>query len=378
MKDTQATVLSRMGADEMIATDPSGALMTSSAGGPSTMWDEPRSRAWWWALGTVTLALALSYAPNLRHLYIVWSDDPNYSHGYLVIPIALFILWRRLSEMPWERSRHAIQTPWWSWVFLAIIVTIRGVAYEGSWRWIETATLLPAIACLTWTFGGGSLLRRTWPAILFLVFMLPLPQFINEFISLPLQRIAATGSHFLLQFSGFWVIRDGNVLHLKTRFGMRPLDVALACNGLRMLMTLATTVTATVLLIPLPNWKRIVLLASAVPIALVSNIVRIVTTGWCYYYIKGEHATEWAHDISGWMMMPLALVLVGLELQVLSWLVPAKDEDDEVIIPLLNTRKKPSVEKPTPGPSARRMPGWFGIGKVSGKKPNNQDLSDLS
>src|SRR5581483_3460372 len=108
--------------------------------------------------------------------------------------------------------------------------------------------------------------------------------------------------------------------------GMRPLDVALACNGLRMLMTLATTVTATVLLIPMPIWKRIVLLLSAVPIAIVSNMVRIVATGWCYYYLKGESATAWAHDISGWMMVPLALILVVLELSLLSWLIPEKDE----------------------------------------------------
>lgn len=356
----------------MITTDPSGALMTSNTGGPSTTWDEPQSRAWWWALGTVTLTLALSYAPNLRQLYRAWSDDPNYSHGYLVIPIALFILWRRLGEMPWQRSRDAIQTPWWAWVFLAIIVTMRAVAYERSFGWIETATLVPAIACLTWTFGGALLLRRTWPAILFLVFMFPLPQFINELIALPLQRIAATGSRFLLQLSGFWVIQQGNVLRLNTRFGMRPLDVALACNGLRMLMTLATTITATVLLIPLPTWKRFVLLASAVPIALVSNIVRIMTTGWCYYYLEGERATEWAHDISGWMMMPLALVLVGLELQLLSWLMPEKDEDEEVIIPLLNTGKKPGAEKPTPGPSTGGCATSSGLARSRARSPTTR------
>ena len=53
-------------------------------------------------------------------------------------------------------------------------------------------------------------------------------------------------------------------------------------------MTLAATVTATIMLIPLANWKRIVVLASAIPIALLSNIIRIVATGWCYYYIEGE------------------------------------------------------------------------------------------
>ena len=87
-----------------------------------------------------------------------------------------------------------------------------------------------------------------------------------------------------------------------------------------MLMTLAATVTATVILIPLPTWKRFVVLASALPIALVSNIIRIVATGWCYHLIQGERPKKFAHDWSGYLMMPLALVLVGVEVLVLSWL----------------------------------------------------------
>ena len=54
---------------------------------------------------------------------------------------------------------------------------------------------------------------------------------------------------------------------------------------------------------------------------------------------QGEQAKEWAHDISGWLMMPLALILVGLELQLLSWLDPEKtaeeEEDQKLIFPLL-------------------------------------------
>ena len=75
------------------------------------------------------------------------------------------------------------------------------------------------------------------------------------------------------------------------------------------------------------------------PIALISNITRIVATGWCYYYIEGKtqlgllswskDGLHWAHDISGWMMMPLALILVGLELQLLSWLTPPVIQHDD-------------------------------------------------
>ena len=176
------------------------------------------------------------------------------------------------------------------------------------------------IACLVWTFGSWPLLRRVWPAIVFLVFLVPSAAGVNNSVALPLQRIAATGSCFLLQLSGFWAVQQGNVIHLTTPHGVMPLDVALACNGLRMLMTMAATITATIILINLPTWKRIVLLASTVPIAMLSNMIRIVATGWCYYEFEGPKAKEWAHDVSGWLMMPLALALVGLELRLLSWL----------------------------------------------------------
>jgi exosortase len=202
--------------------------------------------------------------------------------------------------------------------------------------------MVPAIACIIWTFGGWPLLQRVWPAIMFLVFLLPLPRPVNDLISLPLQRIAATGSCFLLQLSGLWAIQEGNVINLTTPHGPMPLDVALACNGLRMLMTMAATITATIILIPLPTWKRITLLASTIPIAMLSNMLRIVATGWCYYEITGPKAKEWAHDLSGYLMMPMALVLVGLELQLLSWLVPNRtaedDEDQKVVIPLINEK----------------------------------------
>ena len=98
---------------------------------------------------------------------------------------------------PGSRSSPRVaSTPWWGWGLLAAILVVRAVAYERSFQWVETATLLPAIVGLTWAFGGRPLLYRAWPAILFLVFMLPLPNAVNGLIALPLQRIAATGSYY--------------------------------------------------------------------------------------------------------------------------------------------------------------------------------------
>jgi exosortase len=288
----------------------------------------------------------LAYAPNLFELGSIWLDDPNYSHGFLVIPIALFILWRRLASTMDEPFEEGILAPWWGWVFLTAVLVARAVAYERESQWMETATILPAVACLVWSFGGWPLLHRIWPAVVFLVFMLPLPSMVNTLIALPLQWIAASGSYFLLQVCGFWVVQHGTTLDLQTPYGIRHLDIAIACNGLKMLMTLTATVAATIILLPLPSWKRIALLVFAVPTALISNILRILVTGWCSYYLQGLSAREWAHDVSGWSMMPMALILVGLELALLSWLVPQeKREDDRKLIISQLTPKKPEKAK---------------------------------
>ena len=149
--------------------------------------------------------------------------------------------------------------------------------------------------------------------------------------------------------------------------GMERLDVALACNGLRMLMTMAATVIAAVIVLPLPNWKRIVLVLSIVPIALVSNMARIVATGWSYYLFEGTAARHSAHDWAGYMMMPLALALVGLELGVMSWLVPKETEDDKLVSPLLHVSKKDSG-KPNVA-TTKKHPGK--------SKKKNQDLDEI-
>jgi len=286
------------------------------------------------ALAFGMAVLGWAYWPNLQYLYTVWDNEPNYSHGKLVIPIALVIFFQRLADakVDWNESRG----PWWSWVVLGAIVAARGIAYERGSQWLETATVVPAVASLIFTLGGWPLLRRGWPAAIFLVFMLNLPTALNNMVAMPLQRIATVGSVFVMQLTGLWAIAVGNLIALRTPHGTKMLEVATACNGLSMLMTLAATVTATVMLIPLAIWKRIVVLLSAIPIALLSNIVRIVATGWCYYYIRGERAKEMAHDYSGYLMMPLALILVGIEILILSWLEADSGAEDEADAPRID------------------------------------------
>jgi exosortase/archaeosortase family protein len=108
--------------------------------------------------------------------------------------------------------------------------------------------------------------------------------------------------------------------------GNERLEVAAACNGLSMLMSLAATVAAAASLVPMSNWKRILLLLSIVPIALGCNILRIAATAWCCYKFGVDVGMQRAHDAAGWLMMPTAMILVGLELTIASWLIVESED----------------------------------------------------
>ena len=173
------------------------------------------------------------------------------------------------------------------------------------------------IAGLGLARGGWRFFTKVWPAYAFLVFLLPLPNSLNTSLSQPLQSLATQCSSKLLRLTGLWVMPEGNVILV----GKERLEVAAACNGLSMLMSLAATVAAVAALMPMILIKRVFLLLTIVPIALFSNVIRITATAWCYYKFGADVGSKYAHDLAGWAMMPLAMALVALELAVLGWII---------------------------------------------------------
>lgn len=283
---------------------------------------EGRPAGWDWraidpldaaSVAVVTLALGFAYWPNLLSLYQVWNTQPDYSHGLLVLPIALVIFYRRWPADPADRPR--VWLPGLAVVLASLAV--RAWMYQRGQHWTENATILPAIAGLGLARLGWRAMRATWPAFAYLVFWLPLPPQINASLSQPLQSIATWASCRVLNMTGLWVMPEGNVIVI----GGQRLEVAAACNGLSMLMSLAAAVAATAAIVPMATIKRLVLLATIIPIALLSNILRISATAWCYYWFGAEVGSKYAHDAAGWLMMPTAMAFVGLELLAMSWIV---------------------------------------------------------
>lgn len=282
----------------------------------------------------VAAALAWAYAPNLADLVETWDHDSNANHGFLVIPIALGLLWHRRGRFQPGRARP---NPL-GWVFLTATLGLRAYLYEANEMWVESATIPLAVAALTLAFGGWWTLLWASPSIAFLWFMMPLPPSLNTFLAQPLQQLATLGSTTVLHLLGLPVLSEGNVIYI----GIEKLEVERACNGLSMLQSFVALIAATTIVIDTPAWEKGLLLASAVPIALISNILRIVLTAYAYHQF-GPRAILWegwtiakvSHDTAGFAMMPIALMLVWLQLRIINWLVIV-EEDDASAKPMVN------------------------------------------
>jgi exosortase len=239
-----------------------------------------------------------------------WSEDPQYSHGYLVPAFSLYLLWFRRSTI----KGAAWRPNWWGLPLLGVGVLMRLAGAYYFFDWLESISLLPLLAGGVLMLAGTQALRWSWLSIAFLGFMIPLPFRIETGVSLPLQRTATIISTYVLQTIGQPAFAEGNVIIINdTRVG-----VVEACNGLGMILTFFALAAAVVILARRGPVEKALILATALPIAVIANVVRITAT--CL--LSESFGKKWAdlvfHDLAGWLMMPLALGILGIELHVLA------------------------------------------------------------
>jgi exosortase len=256
------------------------------------------------------LAVLWAHVPTLAALAERWAHDPQYSHGFLVPLFAAVVLWVRRPR----GGTLKFEPSWWGLPWLAGGALLRLASAALYLEWLDAVSLLPTLAGLCVLFGGPATLRWAWPAVAFLAFMLPMPFQVEVALAVPLRRVATLASTYLLQTFGLPAVAEGNVILI----GDVKLGVVEACSGLGMLMTFFALSTAVALVLPRGRVDRLVIFLSAVPIALVANITRITATGVLYVTAGGGVARVVYHDLAGWLMMPLALLLLWLELKLLA------------------------------------------------------------
>lgn len=257
-------------------------------------------------------ALLWAYWPSLAGMAGRWADDPRYSHGYLVVAFSAVLLVLRREQLTSIR-------PCPSWWGVALIAAGSGLRLLGTYvyfDWLDGVSLVPCLAGLCALVWGRGALRVAAPAIAFLAFMVPLPFRLEQALGGPLQQVATLISTSTLQTLGLSAVSEGNTIVMEhARIG-----VVEACSGLSMMILFFALATGVAMLIQRPLVDRLLIVASAAPIAVVANIARITVTGVLHETVGERVANIVFHDLAGWLMMPLGLTLLGLELQLLAWL----------------------------------------------------------
>lgn len=282
--------------------------------------NEKETQTAWLIFGGLVLLLTYGYGNMLLYSATFWKD-PLYSHGYIVPLFAGFLFWVRrkpLTEIePAER-----------WVGLAILLVslcVRlGASYYDSGPF-DRLSYVGALLGVCQMVGGTSMLKWAGPAMAFLVFMFPLPSVLENSVLLFLQKLAAIASTWVLQLLGAPALREGN----KIIIDQIPLDVADACSGLRMCTIFGAMSVAMAILINRPWWDRLTILLSAIPIALATNTIRITLTALLYMaFPNSELVHQLVHDWAGLAMMPIAMGLLWIELQILERITVPIESDD--------------------------------------------------
>jgi exosortase len=245
--------------------------------------------------------LLICYAPLLGGLARQWSTDQDMSHGFFVIPIVGWLVWRRRAEL------LAIQPGpnWWGFAIAACGALQMLLATLAAQVFLARTAFLVSLIGAVLFLGGVRAIRILAFPLLLLLFLFPIPAILYARITLPLQIFASASAEAILNWIGIPVLRDGNILELP----QERLSVVEACSGIRSLLSLSFLALLYAYFFDQKVWMRWALLAATIPIAIAANVARITLTG-----VLSEYSSGLAHGafhlFEGWVLFVVALGLL--------------------------------------------------------------------
>jgi exosortase len=276
------------------------------------------------AICILAIVFLWSYWPGLKNLWDVWRLSDEYSSGILVPFLAAYILWVRRKDIAQCRIGFSI------WGLFAYVAAhgLRIFGLYFGYSSAENLSIVLSISALVLFLFGWQFLRKVSTVLLFLCLMLPWPTRVQAAVAVPLQGWATSSAVFCLEMMGYGVIQEGNVIHINET----TIAVAEACNGLRMVTAFFVISALVVMLVKRAWWIKFIVLASSLPVALLCNTVRLTITSLAFTVLKGEYWVKIFHNFGGYAMMPLAIIVVVVELWILVKLTTLPVEEDTIII----------------------------------------------
>jgi exosortase len=270
-----------------------------------------RWEPWHWIAAVVltTLSVAVTWGA-WKDIYAIAESDPEQSHIFLVPIVAIWMVWARRIRLRSCPPSGTFVGP--IIVGLGVLMSLWGFESNTQSVWHAGAVSM-AVGCII-TALGKNVFFQFLPAFAVLVFLVPIPGFIRQEVSVPLQSATAYVTQVLLEIFGVPIERSGNLL----RINGQDVAVAEACNGMRMVFALVLVAYAFAFSMPLRASTRVLILIFSPVAALFCNVVRLVPTVLLYGY-SGVEWGDWFHDWSGWLMLPIAFFLLMSVLRVLKW-----------------------------------------------------------
>lgn len=248
-------------------------------------------------------ALIAVYSPALYELIVNWSQDANYSHGFLVPLVSAWLLWKKRSEL--ISVAQSIDASGLAVIIVAGLLFTLGNA--GAEYFTMRLSFVVALFGLVLYLFGRSMVKLVWFELAFLCFMIPIPYVIYYALTFPMQLLASKITAGILSGIGMAVYRQGNILHLP---GGTSLEVAEACSGMRSLVSLLALGALYAYMTQKRFSAKVILFLSTVPIAVVANVFRVFVTALLATTVTTEVATEPIHSLMGLSVFVVSFILL--------------------------------------------------------------------
>ncbi len=256
----------------------------------------------------------VAYWMPLKTMVGIWWTNEDYSYGFLIPVISAYLLWEK------RRTLHEmrISNEWLVMPFLILFVLVSLYGVLGSSGNVAMPSLPILIILFTAFCFGRGVVRRLLLPLGFLFFMVPVPNVIERTLGLMLKSIASHLSGWVIRLFGITVHVSGNVIDL----GVTQLQVVDACSGLRYLFPLCALGVLYAYFFEGIWWKRVASVLATLPIAVVTNVIRVSITGVLASKYGSKTADGFFHGFSGWAIFLVAFVLLFLFGRVLRFFPP--------------------------------------------------------
>jgi exosortase len=232
-----------------------------------------------------------------------WSTEQG-GHGPLVLATGIWALWRELNASK-VQARPGALIP--SLLLLGLMLGLFAVARITGVLEVEAFAMYGALISGAYLLWGSALLRAIWFPLVYLAFTLPPPDTVVTAVTQPIKIAISEGAVSLLYLLGFPVASSGVTIQI----GQYQLLVAAACAGLNSIVTLTALCVFYVYLRHRSNPIAFVVIAlAAIPVAIISNFVRVIVLVLVTYYLGDAAAQGFLHEFAGLLMFSVALLTI--------------------------------------------------------------------